>query len=168
LKSGYKYCLWFHKKIGGKYMAFCSSCGQKLDDSVKFCPSCGNRIDSAEQFNINEQISSNQQSGNTNYGERINVLNENYDFSRLSPYYQTEFSKIRDSNETYKGKWNWAAFIFGALWALTKGLWLSAVIAIAVSLMTGGTLSPVFWILFGIRGNYIYYNSVAKNKQLPF
>jgi hypothetical protein len=27
-----------------------------------------------------------------------------------------EFAKVRDSREQYKGKWNWAAFLFGPIW----------------------------------------------------
>ena len=47
-------------------------------------------------------------------------------FAALSPYYQQEFSQITASGEIYKGKWNWAAFFFGGLWALTKGAWAIA------------------------------------------
>src|ERR1700723_2192283 len=42
------------------------------------------------------------------------------DLSDLPPYYQEEFKKILESGETYKGKLNWAAFLFGLLWAMTK------------------------------------------------
>jgi hypothetical protein len=41
----------------------------------------------------------------------------------LPEYYQTEFKKIYDSNENYKGKWNWWAFLFTGLWFLYKGCW---------------------------------------------
>jgi tetratricopeptide (TPR) repeat protein len=30
-------------------MAFCTNCGNKMDDGAKFCPSCGTRGDTAEE-----------------------------------------------------------------------------------------------------------------------
>jgi len=86
----------------------------------------------------------------------------------LSPYYQKEFRLIYESGESYKGKWNWAAFIFGFIWALTKGLWLPFLVALIVSIMTSGIGGVVYWFIFGARGNYMYYCAKAKNKQLPF
>jgi len=49
--------------------------------------------------------------------------NQNHpnDQTGLDNYYQEEFRKIRDSNESYKGKWNWWAFIFAGIWGLFKG-----------------------------------------------
>lgn len=89
------------------------------------------------------------------------------DLKGLSPYYQEEFKKIWASGETYKGKWNWAAFFWGGFWALTKGAWLSAVIYFGAGILTGGLACMVYWFIFGIRGNYIYYTFHTKKKQLP-
>ncbi len=88
------------------------------------------------------------------------------DFRALTPYYQDEFQKIHSSNESYKGKWNWAAFLFGPIWALTKGLWVSALTALIVTLVTGGFGGVVYWFIFAIRGNYVYYTNHVKKKQL--
>ena len=84
----------------------------------------------------------------------------------LSPYYQNEFSRIHESGETYKGKWNWAAFLFGGIWGLTKGAWLSALICFVVSIVTSGIGGIVFWLIYGARGNYIYYCARVKGKQM--
>ena len=54
------------------------------------------------------------------HGAPINTV-----FPELSLYYRDEFDKIYESNEKYKGKWNWAAFFFGPIWALTKGVWVA-------------------------------------------
>jgi hypothetical protein len=89
-------------------------------------------------------------------------------FAGLSGYYQREFSKIYNSNETYKGTWNWAAFLFGPLWALTKGLTVSAVIAIMLALISGGMLGIPIGIIYGVRGNYFYYSLFVNGKQLAF
>lgn len=86
--------------------------------------------------------------------------------SVLNPYYKDEFKKIHDSGETYKGKWNWAAFWFGPIWALTKGAWGAALTSFVVSLLTLGLGGLVYGFVFGIRGNYIYYTLHVKQKQL--
>jgi hypothetical protein len=98
-----------------------------------------------------------------------------YLFAGLPPYYQQEFNQIAASNETYKGKWNWAAFCFGPLWALTKGAWATFLVSfIANILIIAGTCGwglAIVWILpiiYGLRGNYIYYCVVAKQKQIIF
>jgi hypothetical protein len=90
-------------------------------------------------------------------------------------YYQEEFRKIHDSKETYQGKWNWYAFWFGVLWALTKSLWTSAVISLVAAVLLGlatcgaGALlvGIIYQFIYGYRGNYIYYCAHVKNKQLP-
>ena len=72
---------------------------------------------------------------------------------------------IESSAERYQGKWNWAAFFFGGLWALSKGLWVPALIAIIGSFFTGGIVGLVYWIIFATRGNYMYYRKVARNEN---
>jgi len=88
-------------------------------------------------------------------------------FAGLSNYYQQEFSKIYNSNEQYKGTFNWAAFFFGPLWALTKGLYVAAIIAFVAAAATGGFLGLVAGAVFGARGNWFFYNLFVKGKQLP-
>jgi len=78
--------------------------------------------------------------------------------SSLSEYYQTEFQKIRDSSEQYKGKWNWAAFLAGPVWAYLKGL--QAVVFIYVLSII------VKFVIFGLRGNYMYYTKLTKGRNL--
>lgn len=89
-----------------------------------------------------------------------------FNLTGLSPYYQEEFRKIHDSNESYKGKWNWDAFIWGVFWALSKGLWGSVLLAVALGLVTGGLVLIGYWFVWGIRGNYIYYTLHVKKKQI--
>jgi hypothetical protein len=97
-----------------------------------------------------------------------------HNLAHLPPYYQQEFTKIAESGESYKGKWNWAAFFFGPIWALTKGAYMSALCHIGVNalilLVTCGFGAPVLiigGIIYGIRGNYIYYQASQHGKQLP-
>jgi hypothetical protein len=99
-------------------------------------------------------------------GENLNQTQRKVNFSNLPRYYQEEFTKISESNETYRGKWNWAAFFFGPLWALTKGIWLASIICIVVAVVTAGIGGIIYWFAFALRGNYQYYCSSVKNKQL--
>jgi hypothetical protein len=86
----------------------------------------------------------------------------------LSEYYRQEFRSILESGETYKGKWNWAAFCFGWIWALTKGLWVPALVCVVVSAPLGGYPLILFVIYFGARGNYLYYKRIVKNEGATF
>ncbi|MCP5498228.1 MAG: DUF2628 domain-containing protein [Leptospiraceae bacterium] len=90
---------------------------------------------------------------------------QNQSFLYLKPYYQEEFNRIQQSNEAYKGKWNWAAFFFGIIWALSKGLILSAIVCIVTTGFTAG-IAAFFWIFYyPLRGNYMYYKKVAKHQN---
>jgi len=92
-------------------------------------------------------------------------MDMNLNFSSLPPYYQREFQRIYDSGETYKGRFNIWAFLFGAIWALTKGCWLSAIIAFILSIITAGVGGFVWWFIYAFRGTYMYYCSYVKGKQ---
>jgi hypothetical protein len=130
---------------------YCKNCGKEIVDSSTFCPSCG----------VNQQVSnitSNQPNLSSNIEDK---------FLGLSNYYIEEFKKIHESNEQYKGKFNWTAFFFGSFWSLIKGLWLSAIVSLGIGIFTGGLGFIIYWFIFGFRGNYIYYNYVVKNKQIP-
>jgi hypothetical protein len=82
----------------------------------------------------------------------------------LSDYYRDEFQRISTSGESYQGKWNWAAFFWGGIWALTKGLWAPVVLCIVVCIPLGGIPAILFWAYFAARGNYLYYKKVVKKQ----
>lgn len=137
--------------------SYCQECGAPTKEKQEVCIKCGCRLTNT---NTSSSILN-----NLGIVSSTDSKNYNYDFSDLSPYYQKEFSKIANSNETYKGKFNGWAFLFGAIWALTKGCWLSAIIAFIVSIATAGVGGIVYWFIFGFRGNYMYYNAHVKNTQ---
>lgn len=93
------------------------------------------------------------------------VLAVNIDFSALKPYYQERFGRILRSNERDTGGWNWSAFLFGCFWALSKGLWLSALVMFALPLLTDGVFLLLTSLVYGFRGNYLYYRKYVKNQQ---
>ena len=85
-------------------------------------------------------------------------------------YYQEEFRKIHESNEQYKGSWNWYAFLFSSLWCLYKGCWFFAVVIIVTMGVTYrssfyGILGLTWMLVMGFRGTWILYNVKIKNKQ---
>jgi hypothetical protein len=103
-------------------------------------------------------------------------VNESIDLVGLPPYYQKEFKKIYESGESYQGTWNWDAFLFGGLWALAKGCWLSLTVCVVISIVLGiitcgiGSVfvPAAYWFIYAIRGNYIYYCAYVKRRQIAF
>lgn len=155
---------------------FCRNCGKEISDKAIVCVNCGVRPFASQRF-CQECGSTTRQNQEicVNCGVRLRRSQKqpranvrlNTDFSNLSPYYQKEFRKIYESGEKYKGKWNWAAFTFAAIWALTKGVWVAPLIALLGSVFTWGGVGVVYWFIFAIRGNYMYYCSYVKGKQIP-
>jgi len=129
---------------------FCQECGANTRKGQELCTACGFRL-----------------KGGTSLPVAEDGMPVSDDFRGFESYWQHEFNKIQQSNESYKGKWNWPAFFFGPLWALSKGVWLAALVSVIASMVTAGIAAPVFWVIFGIRGNYMHYCKVAKRKQLP-
>jgi len=84
----------------------------------------------------------------------------------LSRTIRRSSARIHGSGETYKGKWNWAAFFGGAFWAFAKGLWVPLAICILAGLVSFGILGVVYWIILGARGNFLYYKLYVKNRAL--
>jgi RNA polymerase subunit RPABC4/transcription elongation factor Spt4 len=155
----------------------CRNCGKEVVEKAEICPSCGVRP-LAEKNHCQEcgvETKSNQEIC-VKCGVRLRTMQFvtemgspiNTNFNGLPPYYQKEFKQIMESNGSYTGKWNWAAFFFGAFWGISKGLWLSAIVHFAVVLITVGVGGIIYNIIYGFRGNNIYYNKIAKNKQAIF
>ena len=139
--------------------SFCQECGTTTTERQEVCVKCGVMLKSVERNKRNQEYI---------YPDPEEDVFLDLDFSTLSPYYQREFTKIYNSNEKYKGKFNICAFLFGGIWALTKGLLLPAVVAIGSGFLSFGIIAIIYWFIFGFRGNYMYYNLYVKNKNLLF
>lgn len=139
-------------------MGFCSKCGAELLFDSDYCKNC--EADNSQFTDITALSST--------YSENTTNCKEIYNTNGLSEYYIEEFEKITNTNEIYKGKWNWAAFFFGGWWALSKGLWLPFLICLIGSIFTGGLFGLIYGLIFPIRGNYMYYMHVVKGKYIPF
>ena len=144
----------------------------------------------ASQPNYNTQSNGGQQNhnrqsngGQPNYNTQNNHGNFNGQGTGPLPdklnyitdfYYRAEFEKIMNSNETYKGKFNWWAFFFNWIWCFTKGLWQLGLAILVVSMIANfflpfgvsGILGLGVAIFSGMRGTYFFYNHKMKNQQL--
>lgn len=150
---------------------YCMNCGCKPFSSKNYCQECG--ADTTEKQEICVKCGCKLKSGYIHQSKPINIAgimgnttnDLNLDFTDLDSYYQKEFVKIYESQETYKGKFNGWAFLFGPIWALTKGVWLSPICCIVLSALTFGIVSVVYSFIAGFRGNYWYYCAHTKNSQ---
>lgn len=62
--------------------------------------------------------------------------------------------------------WNWAAFLFGPLWAVYRKAYLGAVLMWALSAMLsfGGFLGTLFaGFLFGVFADSYYFHTIRRN-----
>jgi hypothetical protein len=57
------------------------------------------------------------------------------------------------------------AFLFGPLWALSKGLWLHALVVFFAVILSGGILAIPAWIFSGVRGTHIFYLKHVQGQQ---
>ena len=154
---------------------YCRNCGKEVNEKAEVCIHCGVRPLAEKNFcqECGVETKPNQELC-IKCGVRLRTLGVatagtplNTNFSGLSTYYQHQFKKIYESGESYRGEWNWAAFFFGAIWALTKGVWLAPIICVVLSIVTYGVAGVIYWFIFGARGTYMYYCAFVKNKQLP-
>jgi len=87
----------------------------------------------------------------------------------LKPYWQTELTKIHESNGNYKGKVNLPAICFGVFWAFTKGLVVNGIImlliSISIALFVPFIPGIIVGVYYGIRGNWLVYEKIVLGKQ---
>lgn len=157
----------------------CPLCGGSVEENAKECQYCGASLltdESGQQAKekAGEKAGEKEpESKQEDPGQRDSYASDDpkHPYSYLPPYYQEEFEKMDESRGAYKGKWNWAAFLFSWIWGFTKGLWTLSLIALFISLL----LNRMGWdefglalmLLWGVRGNYFYYQLVRYKRQIP-
>jgi hypothetical protein len=146
----------------------CPLCGGSVDVDAKECGYCGASLVTEENKQENAKEKEPEHKEETKSYSNPDPKGH---FKYLIPYYQEEFAKIEETNGAYKGKWNWAAFFFSWIWGFTKGLWALSLISLFLSLlfnrMHADVLNLALGLIWGVRGNYFYYQLVKYNKQIP-
>lgn len=165
---------------------FCRNCGSELFETVDICGNCGTSQSGASAGSASGP-GAGQTTGSDFNSQRWTVgssvmgvsassappLTSAPDYSMLDPYYQDEFRRIYESGEVYKGKWNWAAFLFGPFWMLARDMplvGLAVILAnVIVGVVTAGAGLPLLFFAYdiyvGIRGNYLRYTALYKRVQ---
>ncbi|WP_416825249.1 zinc-ribbon domain-containing protein [Ectobacillus polymachus] len=146
---------------------FCHNCGERVErNGAKFCSSCGAPLQNIRTTDLQETAAASQEREITNESA-WNDSSEHVTDREEKLYYQEQFRKFDENNGAFKVTWNWAAFFFGWIWYLYKGmvgkgilyLFLLAFLAFSIQ------FPFVIWILTGIIGNYDYYLYKRKNTQ---
>jgi predicted amidophosphoribosyltransferase len=153
---------------------FCGSCGSRNPtNTIVRCANCGADVPSDQGFcsrcGARNRFAQSTSSADTQSQSQVSSSNSP-PYPSLSVYYQDEFAKMLN-DPRYEGKWNWAAFLFGGLWALTKGLWgpvLLCIGALVVTAPLGGVPALLLWFYFGARGNSMYYKKMALGQSWAF
>ena len=152
-------------------LIYCPECSTQVSDQAPTCPKCAYPI---------SKLNFNRSANPTITPKTTSILG--VDISGLDSYYREEFTKIHESQGTYKGRWNWYAFLFTWIWCLTKGCYGYAIIILVTVVglqfsrfkmfgLRGAELATVLGIFIcifmGVRGTWIYYNFKIKGKQFP-
>jgi hypothetical protein len=147
----------------------CPDCDAKVSQRAPTCPNCGVPLGSRTAQGVTAGAASLFDSIKNKVQQSENVSHRKtmptFDTSTLAEKYADEFKKIHQSNGLYKGGFNVMAFLFGPLWALSKGLWLHALVVVVAILLTGGLLAVPAWIFTGVRGTHVFYLKHVHGQQ---
>lgn len=142
---------------------YCMTCGKKPLNGVNFCQNCGYKTSENQEICINCGVLLQDET------KTEEIVDHELNLDGISEYYKEEFKKIKNSDGSYKGKWNWAAFFLGVLWAFYKGMWQLGIIIFIIAFITSWSYIIPFliWIFLGLRGNYLYYRFKEHGEVLP-
>lgn len=132
----------------------CKECNNQMSDKADSCPKCG--CPNPKKKN--------------NHVQTIGI-----DLTGLDAFYKDDFTKIYESKETYKGRWNWYAFFFNWIWLMYKKMWGYGFLLLLINALYNYFFSigvANFTMLVGYHvgiaftlgkyGNKIYYNHLKS------
>jgi len=126
----------------------CPFCKEEIQDGAIKCKYCGEILQKGEYSQISH--------------ERTKSLT---DYSGFTPFYQKVFAQFDQGGGRFQAKWNWAAFFFGPIWYLVKGIWIKALLMLLIIFVLAGVPAPFFWLYAGIAGNWDYYLLKVRERQ---
>lgn len=158
-------------------MAFCSTCGAKLDEGVAFCTNCGTKVGAVgveqtppQQSNAFSQTAQSQGSKSyahskpTDDGDK--ALMRAYITGTTSPYatehnyehYKRAFDKFADTGG--KVNWNWGSFWVNGWNLMYRKSYLWGIVFILLSYTGIVTLlgAPIVLLLSGMFGDAFHYS----------
>lgn len=126
---------------------YCTNCGAEAPDNSMICPSCGSAL-SAQQSQAVYSVS-----GNVSKKKGMG------DFSEAAFFNPSAEGPFPSGNnpvciEQVKGL-NWGAFWFSWIWLGNHAGWLWGIIALIISLFSGGFIGLAMGIFLLIEGNKI-------------
>jgi uncharacterized protein DUF2628 len=127
----------------------CPFCSEEILEGAIKCKHCGEVLKKDEYARVAT--------------ERAKIIK---DYGRFTTHYQEVFKQIDEKNGSFRPKWNWAAFLFGFFWYLSKGMWVKGLVMIAITFAFSGVPVLFFWLYGGIAGNFDYYLYAIQGKQL--
>jgi len=135
---------------------FCAKCGASNSAGGEFCSACGASLTAAAAAAAGPFIAT-----------KINTAFEpaSRDYSDLKPFYQRAFANMDGVGGKMTTQWNWAAFFFGALWYLFKGMPIKGILFLVLTILTGGLLGFFLAVYAGLYGTWDYYLAKVKGKQ---
>lgn len=136
----------------------CNKCGCRVSNGINYCQNCGAKTSPRQEVCIE-------------CGESLTIYNPEVDkINHMDMYYRNEFTKVYNNPE-YKGKFNWAAFLFGFLWLISKNMFFQSLVFVMIAIIIFNIFPILFFIpclILGFRGNYLYYNYYINHKNKMF
>ncbi len=151
-----------------------------VQNSIGYCPNCGVRLESPEQELCSKcaaaaSSTANSQNGQAPIQNSINTtpvnptpINTNMPISSavIKHYVVVNpdryIKKFKDFEAGHKISFNFAALLVTPLWLIYRRLYVHLLIFCVISAFTGGGLSLILYIFYGLLGDYMYYSKFKK------
>lgn len=148
---------------------YCNECGAMLQEGETVCRRCGTPVGGQAVEQVQPQLQEISEQTSMQLYQQAPIQSVTL-FNDLKPYYREEFSKIYESNGSYRVKFNKAAFLLWGPWHLThigglKGIvmligWIIMLAAVPVGLGILGLL--VVGLSEGSDATSQYYTKYMK------